>query len=208
MKFFDRLFQRGMSFVGKDYSCHTLWDKYIEFEYSQQQWSLLAQIYIQALRFPTKKLHRYYERYISLHWFFGSLEFLKCKEKNMKSLLSMKWVHSITLLKYNLINFDLLFHYNFLLFNGITMYFSEDLDLHDCWQFTTISRLLLWLISNDLGLYCACGMQHFTILCLFPSSSWAIQMLFLRGMSSMFSLVWRSLVPHVKRRWNARVVLL
>ncbi|PQM37346.1 uncharacterized protein Pyn_39710 [Prunus yedoensis var. nudiflora] len=32
-----RLFQRGMSFVGKDYSCHTLWDKYIEFEYSQQQ---------------------------------------------------------------------------------------------------------------------------------------------------------------------------
>ncbi|PQQ01589.1 uncharacterized protein Pyn_33189 [Prunus yedoensis var. nudiflora] len=56
-----RLFQRGMSFVGKDYSCHTLWDKYIEFEYSQQQWSSLAQIYIQALRFPTKKLHRFYE---------------------------------------------------------------------------------------------------------------------------------------------------
>lgn len=50
----------------------------------------------------------------------------------MKSSLSMKRVHSITLLKYNLINFDLLFHYNFLLFNGITVYFSEDLDLHDC----------------------------------------------------------------------------
>ncbi|KAM1235269.1 hypothetical protein ACFX2J_004753 [Malus domestica] len=56
-----RLFKRGMSFVGKDYSCHTLWDKYIEFEYSQREWSSLAQIYIQALRFPTKKLHQYYE---------------------------------------------------------------------------------------------------------------------------------------------------
>ncbi|KAL6197344.1 hypothetical protein ACLB2K_032953 [Fragaria x ananassa] len=55
-----RLFKRGMSFVGKDYACYTLWDKYIEFEYSQQEWSSLAQIYIQALRFPTKKLHVYY----------------------------------------------------------------------------------------------------------------------------------------------------
>ncbi|XP_062162711.1 pre-mRNA-processing factor 39-2 isoform X3 [Alnus glutinosa] len=56
-----RLFQRGMSFVGKDYSCHTLWDKYIQFEFSQQQWSSLAHIYMQALRFPTKKLHHYYD---------------------------------------------------------------------------------------------------------------------------------------------------
>lgn len=67
MSFFEdssdirRLFKRGMSFVRKDYACYTLWDKYIEFEYSQQEWTSLAQIYIQALRFPTKKLHRYYE---------------------------------------------------------------------------------------------------------------------------------------------------
>ncbi|XP_059437546.1 pre-mRNA-processing factor 39-2 isoform X3 [Corylus avellana] len=50
-----------MSFVGKDYSCHTLWDKYIQFEFSQQQWSSLAHIYMQALRFPSRKLHHYYD---------------------------------------------------------------------------------------------------------------------------------------------------
>ncbi|KAF3449858.1 hypothetical protein FNV43_RR05937 [Rhamnella rubrinervis] len=58
-----RLFKRGMSFVGKDYLCHTLWDKYIEFELSQQQWRSLAHIYIEALRFPTKKLHRYFDSF-------------------------------------------------------------------------------------------------------------------------------------------------
>lgn len=60
-----RLFKRAMSFVGKDYLCHSLWDKYIEFEFSQQQWSLLALIYVQTLKFPTKKLHRYYDEYTS-----------------------------------------------------------------------------------------------------------------------------------------------
>ncbi|KAH7839009.1 hypothetical protein Vadar_033672 [Vaccinium darrowii] len=58
-----RLFKRAMSFVGKDYLCHSLWDKYIEFEFSQQQWSLLALIYVQTLKFPTKKLHRYYDNF-------------------------------------------------------------------------------------------------------------------------------------------------
>ncbi|GAV79580.1 hypothetical protein CFOL_v3_23045 [Cephalotus follicularis] len=56
-----RLFKRGISFVGKDYLCDTLWDKYIEFEFSQQQWGSLVHIYIQTLRFPTKKLHGYYD---------------------------------------------------------------------------------------------------------------------------------------------------
>ncbi|KAL8113173.1 uncharacterized protein LOC141667685 isoform X2 [Apium graveolens] len=58
-----RLFKRGMSFVGKDYLCHTLWDKYIEFECSQNQWSSLLRILIQSLRFPTKKLHNYYDNF-------------------------------------------------------------------------------------------------------------------------------------------------
>ncbi|XWS19788.1 hypothetical protein CRYUN_Cryun31cG0046400 [Craigia yunnanensis] len=61
-----RLFRRAMSFVGKDYLCHTLWDKYVEFEFSQQQWSSLANIYIQTLRFPSKKLHSYYESFQKL----------------------------------------------------------------------------------------------------------------------------------------------
>ncbi|XP_043700368.1 uncharacterized protein LOC122651102, partial [Telopea speciosissima] len=62
----QRLFERGLSFVGKDYLCYQLWDKYIKFEYSQKQWSSLAYIYIQTLRFPTKKLHSYYDSFKKL----------------------------------------------------------------------------------------------------------------------------------------------
>ncbi|CAL1400714.1 unnamed protein product [Linum trigynum] len=61
-----RLFKRAISFVGKDYLCHMLWDKYVEFEFSQQQWSFLAEIYIQTLRFPTKKLPEYYDSFKKL----------------------------------------------------------------------------------------------------------------------------------------------
>lgn len=61
-----RLFERGLSFVGMDYQCHILWDKYIEYAYSQQQWNSLAKIYIQILKFPTKKLHQYYESFKKL----------------------------------------------------------------------------------------------------------------------------------------------
>ncbi|XP_038987503.1 pre-mRNA-processing factor 39-like isoform X1 [Phoenix dactylifera] len=61
-----RLYERGLSFVGKDYLCHLLWDKYIEFEYSQKQWSRLAHIYINTLRYPIKKLHSYYESFKKL----------------------------------------------------------------------------------------------------------------------------------------------
>ncbi|KAK4858685.1 hypothetical protein QYF36_020477 [Acer negundo] len=61
-----RLFGRGISVVGKDYLCHALWDKYLEFEFSLQQWSFLADMYIQALRFPSKKLHRYYDSFKKL----------------------------------------------------------------------------------------------------------------------------------------------
>ncbi|KAI3891863.1 hypothetical protein MKX03_031937 [Papaver bracteatum] len=58
-----RLFERGMSFVHKDYLCHLLWDKYIEFEYSQKQWSSLAHIFILSLKIPTKKLNSYYDSF-------------------------------------------------------------------------------------------------------------------------------------------------
>ncbi|XP_057544294.1 pre-mRNA-processing factor 39-2 isoform X3 [Amaranthus tricolor] len=61
-----RLFKRGLSFVGRDYHCYNLWDKYIEYEYSQERWSSLANIYIQTLKFPTKKLHQYYESFKKL----------------------------------------------------------------------------------------------------------------------------------------------
>ncbi|XP_026395144.1 probable serine/threonine-protein kinase mps1 isoform X3 [Papaver somniferum] len=58
-----RLFERGMSFVRKDYLCHLLWDKYIEFEYSQKQWNSLAHIFILSLKIPTKKLNSYYDSF-------------------------------------------------------------------------------------------------------------------------------------------------
>ncbi|XP_027345804.1 uncharacterized protein LOC113857797 isoform X2 [Abrus precatorius] len=61
-----RLFKRAISFVGKDYLCHILWDKYIHFEFSQQHWISLAHIYIQTLKFPTKKLHQYYDSFKKL----------------------------------------------------------------------------------------------------------------------------------------------
>ncbi|XP_021321018.1 golgin subfamily A member 6-like protein 6 isoform X2 [Sorghum bicolor] len=57
------LFERALSLVGKDYLCYHLWDKYIEFETSQKQLIQLATIYINTLKFPTKKLHMYYESF-------------------------------------------------------------------------------------------------------------------------------------------------
>ncbi|KAI7730343.1 hypothetical protein M8C21_025100, partial [Ambrosia artemisiifolia] len=58
-----RIFERGLSFVGKDFLCYRLWDLYIRFELSQQQWSFLARILIRALKFPTKSLHKYYDNF-------------------------------------------------------------------------------------------------------------------------------------------------
>lgn len=57
------LFERALSLVGNDYLCYHLWDKYIEFESSQKQLIHLATIFINTLKFPTKKLHMYYESF-------------------------------------------------------------------------------------------------------------------------------------------------
>ncbi|XP_051133744.1 pre-mRNA-processing factor 39-2 isoform X3 [Andrographis paniculata] len=58
-----RLFGRAETFVGRDYYCHVIWDKYMKYEFSQGGWRFLALSYIQALRFPTKKLHFYYDNF-------------------------------------------------------------------------------------------------------------------------------------------------
>ncbi|KAL6553294.1 hypothetical protein OROGR_007136 [Orobanche gracilis] len=58
-----RLFRRAVSFVDKDYFCHAIWDKYMKYEFDLEGWSFLAHSYIQALRFPTKKLHFYYDNF-------------------------------------------------------------------------------------------------------------------------------------------------
>ncbi|KAK4421109.1 Pre-processing factor 39 [Sesamum alatum] len=77
-----RLFGRAVSFVGKDYFCHILWDKYMKYEFSQEGWSFLAQSYIQALRFPTRKLHFYYNNFKQ---FVANLEDEMGYEKNNSS---------------------------------------------------------------------------------------------------------------------------
>ncbi|KAI5670766.1 hypothetical protein M9H77_11130 [Catharanthus roseus] len=74
-----RLFKTGILFVGKDYYSHALWDQYIKFEFSQQNWSSLAYIYLQVLRSPTEKLHNYYEKFKR---FVAGMEEEMSQEKN------------------------------------------------------------------------------------------------------------------------------
>ncbi|RVX19353.1 Pre-mRNA-processing factor 39 [Vitis vinifera] len=54
-----RLFERGLAYVGTDYLSYPLWDKFIEYEYSQQEWSRLAMIYTRILENPNQQLDRY-----------------------------------------------------------------------------------------------------------------------------------------------------
>ncbi|GLJ52711.1 hypothetical protein SUGI_1122340 [Cryptomeria japonica] len=61
-----RLFERGLSYVGTDYLSYPLWDKYIEYEYSQQEWSRLAQIYTRILQIPIQQLDRYFSSFKEL----------------------------------------------------------------------------------------------------------------------------------------------
>ena len=60
---FFRLFERGLAYVGTDYLSFPLWDKYIEYEYMQQEWSRLAMIYTQILENPNQQLDRYFNRW-------------------------------------------------------------------------------------------------------------------------------------------------
>lgn len=64
-----RLFDRGLAYVGSDYLSFTLWDKYIEYEYMQQEWSRLASIYTRILENPNQQLDRYFNRWFI--YFFG-----------------------------------------------------------------------------------------------------------------------------------------
>ncbi|XP_010262449.1 PREDICTED: pre-mRNA-processing factor 39-like isoform X2 [Nelumbo nucifera] len=61
-----RLFERGLAYVGTDYLSHSLWDKYIEYEYSQQEWSHLAMIYTRILENPIQQLDRYFNSFKEL----------------------------------------------------------------------------------------------------------------------------------------------
>ncbi|XP_074268684.1 pre-mRNA-processing factor 39-1-like isoform X1 [Silene latifolia] len=61
-----RLFERSLDYVGTDYLSYTLWDKYIEYEYSQQDWGRLAMIYTRILENPIQQLDRYFTSFKQL----------------------------------------------------------------------------------------------------------------------------------------------
>ncbi|CAA2974595.1 pre-mRNA-processing factor 39-like isoform X1 [Olea europaea subsp. europaea] len=60
------LFERGLAYVGTDYQCFPLWDKYIEYEISQQDWPCVAKIYTRLLEIPNQQLDRYFEGFKEL----------------------------------------------------------------------------------------------------------------------------------------------
>ncbi|KAK1266238.1 hypothetical protein QJS04_geneDACA000076 [Acorus gramineus] len=61
-----RLFERGLAYVGTDYLSYPLWDAYISYEYSQQQWIHLALIYTRILENPIQQLDRYFNSFKEL----------------------------------------------------------------------------------------------------------------------------------------------
>ncbi|KAI3449821.1 hypothetical protein Pfo_006486 [Paulownia fortunei] len=61
-----RLFERALACVGTDYLCFPLWDKYIEYEISQQDWPRVATIYTRVLEIPNQQLDRYFEGFKEL----------------------------------------------------------------------------------------------------------------------------------------------
>ncbi|CAL0310404.1 unnamed protein product [Lupinus luteus] len=61
-----RLFERGLAYVGTDYLSFPLWDKYIEYEYMQQDWGRLALIYTRIIENPNQQLDRYWSSFKEL----------------------------------------------------------------------------------------------------------------------------------------------
>ncbi|KAF8086702.1 hypothetical protein N665_0615s0049 [Sinapis alba] len=60
------LFERAVVYVGTDFLSSPLWDKYIEYEHMQQDWSRLALIYTRILENPIQNLDRYFSNFKEL----------------------------------------------------------------------------------------------------------------------------------------------
>ncbi|CAG7900288.1 unnamed protein product [Brassica rapa] len=60
------LFERAVVYVGTDFLSSPLWDKYIEYEHMQQDWSRLAMIYTRVLENPIQNLDRYFSNFKEL----------------------------------------------------------------------------------------------------------------------------------------------
>ena len=64
MHLFRRLFERAAQYVAVDWNVHKLWDKWIEFESSQEDICALARVYCNVLPLPIKELPRYQQSFI------------------------------------------------------------------------------------------------------------------------------------------------
>jgi len=60
-----KLFERGLNIVGNDFAAHPLWDKYIEFESSQEEYRRIGNIFYRILQIPLEQINSYWERYKS-----------------------------------------------------------------------------------------------------------------------------------------------
>jgi pre-mRNA-processing factor 39 len=58
-----RLFERAIDTIGSDFLAHPLWDRYIEFETSQEEFNHILEIYSRVLLIPLKNLSQYWERF-------------------------------------------------------------------------------------------------------------------------------------------------
>jgi pre-mRNA-processing factor 39 len=59
------LFDRGLEIVGTDYAAHPLWDKYLGFEISQEEYRRIGNIFSRILHIPLEQITSYWERYKS-----------------------------------------------------------------------------------------------------------------------------------------------
>lgn len=58
----ERLFERGLAYVGMDYLSHGLWDKYLTYELGLGAHAQVAQLYSRLLRMPIQRLDEYRTR--------------------------------------------------------------------------------------------------------------------------------------------------
>lgn len=58
----NSLFERAIQTIGDDYLAQTLWDKYIEFELSQEEYVNVFSLYTRLVYVPLKALPQYWEQ--------------------------------------------------------------------------------------------------------------------------------------------------
>jgi len=62
LKYIRSLFERAIEKIGDDYLAQILWDKYIEFEESQEEYANVFSLYTRVLYIPLKALDQYWDK--------------------------------------------------------------------------------------------------------------------------------------------------